>query len=268
MKLLNNVSASENGSAGKDQGEVKSGKNDLLSTVRNMIPKSFRVAVSKTLLPRSVNEKLSLHWKTAGIAWEHTRAFLIDNANEGFIRINLKGREPQGIVEPGTEYHNLCEEIYQTVTSMTNPANGKRAAHTVHKTDDIYGGPCRSHMPDVIIQWNEDAKLTTELLTKKYGIARSLKPGYGITPYYTGNHRPNAFTVAVGPGIPAGRVLKGTSILDLAPTLLAYFGIKPPAYMDGRVLSGLFHFQQCVLTHDTGIFTAETPDSIKIQTTQ
>jgi predicted AlkP superfamily phosphohydrolase/phosphomutase len=268
MKLLNNVSASENGSAGKDQGEVKSGKNDLLSTVRNMIPKSFRVAVSKTLLPRSVNEKLSLHWKTAGIAWEHTRAFLIDNANEGFIRINLKGREPQGIVEPGTEYHNLCEEIYQTVTSMTNPANGKRAAHTVHKTDDIYGGPCRSHMPDVIIQWNEDAKLTTELLTKKYGIARSPKPGYGITPYYTGNHRPNAFTVAVGPGIPAGRVLKGTSILDLAPTLLAYFGIKPPAYMDGRVLSGLFHSQQCALTHDTGIFTAETPDSIKIQTTQ
>ena len=76
-----------------------------------MIPKSFRAAVSRALIPRSVKEKLSLHWKTAGIAWQHSRAFLIDNANEGYIRINLKGREPQGIVEPGKEYEDLCEEI-------------------------------------------------------------------------------------------------------------------------------------------------------------
>jgi predicted AlkP superfamily phosphohydrolase/phosphomutase len=204
-----------------------------------MIPKSFRVAVSRALLPRSVNEKLSLRWKTAGISWQHTRAFLIENANEGYIRINLKGREPQGIVQPGKEYHDLCEEIYQTVKSMTNPANGKRAAHAVHKTDDIYNGPCRSHMPDIIINWNDDAKVTTELLTKKYGIARSPQAGYEITPYYTGNHRPSAFTIAVGPEIPAGHVLKGTSILDLAPTVLTYFGITPPAFMKGRVLDEL-----------------------------
>ena len=204
-----------------------------------MVPKSFRVAVSRALLPRSVNEKLSLRWKTAGISWQHTRAFLIENANEGYIRINLRGREPQGIVEPGKEYHDLCEEIYQTVKSMTNPANGKRAAHTVHKTDDIYDGPCRSHMPDIIINWNDDAKVTTELLTKKYGMARSTQPGYALTPFYTGNHRPNAFTLALGPEIPAGQILKGTSILDLAPTIFTYFGITPPAHMEGKVLNEL-----------------------------
>jgi predicted AlkP superfamily phosphohydrolase/phosphomutase len=204
-----------------------------------MVPKSFRVAVSKALLPRSMKEKLSLHWKTAGISWPHSRAFLIENANEGYIRINLKGREPQGIVESGEEYESLCEEIYETVKSMTNPANGKRAAHTVYKTDDVYDGPCRSHMPDIIINWNDDAKLTTELLTKKYGMARSALPGYALPPYYTGNHRPNAFTIAIGPEISAGKVLKGTSILDLAPTILAYFGITPSAHMEGKVLDEL-----------------------------
>ena len=54
------------------------------------------------------------------------------------------------------EYKELCEEIYQTVKGMINPANGKLAAHTVYKTDDIYQGPCRSHMPDIIINWNDD----------------------------------------------------------------------------------------------------------------
>jgi predicted AlkP superfamily phosphohydrolase/phosphomutase len=91
-------------------------------------------------------------------------------------------------------------------------------------------------MPDIIINWNDDAKVTTELLTKKYGMARSAQPGYALPPYYTGNHRPSAFTVALGPEIPAGHVLKATSILDIAPTLLTHFGITPPAYMEGKLL--------------------------------
>ena len=241
MKLFNNIPVSANGSIGKPNGagERRKAKIDLLSTVRNMVPKSFRVAVSKALLPRRVNEKLSLRWKTAGISWPHTRAFLIENANEGYIRINLIGREPQGIVQPGKEYETLCEEIYQAAKSMTNPANGKRAVHTVHKTDDIYDGPCRSHMPDVIINWNDDARVTTELLTKKYGMARNAQPGYALTPYYTGNHRPNAFAIAIGPEVRRGAELEGTSILDLAPTILTHFGITPPAYMRGKILNEL-----------------------------
>ena len=239
MKLFNNIPASVNGAAGKETGKKPAAKADLMSTARNMIPKSLRVAVSRAVLPRSVNEKLSLRWKTAGISWQHTRAFLIENANEGYIRINLKGREPQGIVEPGREYEDLCENLYQTIKSATNPTNGKLAAHTVYKTDDIYDGPCRSHMPDIIINWNEDAKVTTELLTEKYGVARSAQPGYALAPFYTGNHRPTAFTLALGSEIPAGQVLRSTSILDLAPTILTYFGITPPEYMEGKVLKEL-----------------------------
>ena len=120
-----------------------------------------------------------------------------------------------------------------------NPANGKLAAHTVYKTDDLYDGPCRSHMPDIIINWNDDAKITTELLTEKYGLARSTQPGYALTPYYTGNHRPTAFAVAMGPQVPQGKVIEGTRILDLAPTILAYFGVTPPDYMEGTALGEL-----------------------------
>jgi len=238
MKLLNDIPSQMNG-AGASTGEGPKAKTDLVSTVRNWIPKSWRVAVSRTVLPRRVNEKLSLRWKTAGIAWEHTRAFLIENANEGYIRINLQGREPQGIVAPGVEYDALCEELYQTIKGLINPANGKPAALTVYKTDDLYQGPCRSHMPDIIVNWNDDARISTQLLTEKYGVARSPEPGYGLAPYYTGNHRPHAFSVAVGPGIASGAVLHGASILDLAPTLLSHFDIGLPDYMHGRVLPEL-----------------------------
>jgi hypothetical protein len=94
-------------------------------------------------------------------------------------------------------------------------------------------------MPDIIINWNDDAQITTDLLTAKYGLARSALPPYAVTPYYTGNHRSNAFSVAVGPEIRPGQILNGTSILDLAPTILDYLGVTPPAYMTGKVLDEL-----------------------------
>jgi predicted AlkP superfamily phosphohydrolase/phosphomutase len=240
MRLFNNLD--DNGKPSEESSPAKKSsqpKADPLSVLRNMIPEHLRIAVTKMLLPRSVQEKLSLRWKTAGISWSKTRAFLIENANEGYIRINLKGREPEGTVEPGKEYEDLCEEIYRTIKIATNPANGALAAHTVYKTDDTYKGPCRSHMPDIIINWNDDAKVTTDLLTTKYGVAHNTEPGCALPPYYTGNHRPNAFMISMGPDICQGAVCEGAHILDLAPTILDQFGIKPPDYQDGKVLSAL-----------------------------
>ena len=122
---------------------------------------------------------------------------------------------------------------------LINPANGKPAALAVHKTDDLYRGPRRSALPDVIINWNDEARVTTELLTETYGILRSEAPGCALTPYYTGNHRPNAFMIAIGPDVAQHALIEGANILDLAPTILAYFGIEPPDYLDGQVLRAL-----------------------------
>jgi predicted AlkP superfamily phosphohydrolase/phosphomutase len=120
---------------------------------------------------------------------------------------------------------------------MTNPGNGTLAARAIYKTDDIFHGPCRSLMPDIIINWDDNARVSTELLTAKYGLARSTAPGCALPPYYTGNHRPNAFMVSRGPDVLKGAIYEGASILDLAPTILSQLGIDPPGYMDGRVLS-------------------------------
>jgi predicted AlkP superfamily phosphohydrolase/phosphomutase len=196
------------------------------------------MAVSNVLLSRQTRERLSLRWKNA-IAWDRTRAFLIENANEGYLRINLKGREPLGIVEPGAEYQALCGDLCRTAAAMRNPDTGKPAALAVYRTDDLCDGPCRSHMPDVVIVWDPDARVTTELLIAEDGLVRSPAPACGLPPYYTGNHVPNAFGIACGPEVPAGLVRPGVSILDIAPTILRYFGIDPPAHMAGTVLHEL-----------------------------
>jgi predicted AlkP superfamily phosphohydrolase/phosphomutase len=211
----------------------------LASTLRAIVPKNVRALVSKHVLPRSFNEKLSMHWKTADIRWASTRAFVIENANEGYVRINLRGREPEGVVAPGGEYDAMCNELLDVAGSMTNPHNGRRAAAHVHRTTELYSGPCTGNFPDVIIDWDPGAKVTTALSTAKYGTVAGDHAGCEVAPYYTGNHRANAFVVAKGPSVQAGGVLEGASILDLAPTMLAHFGVAVPPHMDGKVLESL-----------------------------
>jgi predicted AlkP superfamily phosphohydrolase/phosphomutase len=211
-------------------------RRDLMSTVRNMIPQRLRLAISDALLSRKTKERLSLRWKTAGISWPETKAYVIENANEGYVRINLKGREPLGVVAPGDEYEQVRDLIYRVASALVNPQNGRPAASAVVKPDDTCRGPRRADMPDVVILWDSDAHVTTELLLDTHGVVRSPAASCQVPPFYTGNHTPRAFTVAVGPGIPEGLVERERSVLDIAPTILAEFGIERPDHMPGRAL--------------------------------
>ncbi len=217
-------------------GKAKLSKDNLLSLIRGMIPQRLRMAVSQAFFSHAMKDKLALKWLTAGIAWENTRAFLISNANEGYVRVNLKGREPQGTVAAGKEYQDLIEELEQVFRTMTNPENGILAASAVHRADEIFPGPCRDHMPDLIVNWNPEARITDQLLTEKFGTVKTRQPGYGIVPFYVGNHRPNAFAYISGPGVPKGESIDGAHILDLTPTMLAQLGLEVPSHMDGKVL--------------------------------
>ena len=114
---------------GRDAGATAPGRTRSSEHPSRHDPRSLRATISRTVLPRRVNERLSLRWKTAGIDWQRTRAYLIENANEGYIRINLAGREPQGTVAPGTDYETLCDELRRTAAEMVNPATGEPAAH-------------------------------------------------------------------------------------------------------------------------------------------
>lgn len=230
--------------AGADAGNPPSaggtaGQRDLLHSVRNLIPQRLRMAVSSAFLSRHAQEQLALRWKIAGIAWASTRAFVIENANEGYIRVNLKGREPAGIVSPGPEYDALCEELCRAAATMTNPQTGRPCAKAVYKTAEICHGVRRSHLPDVVIVWDPQARVTTELLTEKYGLIRMPEPGCRTAPFYSGNHLPNAFVVATGPDVPLGLRLEPRHVLDLAPTILRQLGVEKPEYMNGRIVSEL-----------------------------
>jgi len=214
-------------------------KKDFMKLLRDMVPYGLRRKVS-LFLPRQLQQRLSTRWMTANVDWGRTRAFCIPNANEGYIRINVRGREPAGIVDPGKPYESVCKELTNQLKALVNPQTEQPAVREVLLTDEIFPGERRQHLADLVVQWNPEAKVTTELYSEACGSIRSEKPGYALEPFYTGNHRPAAFLIAHGPRIPAGHTIEGAHILDLAPSLLAHFGVAAPAYMDGSILSSMF----------------------------
>lgn len=218
------------GDASEKRGSSR--RKGLASRLRERIPLSFRQAVSRCL-PRELHYRMQMKWVNAGVDWTRSKVFCIPNANEAYLRLNLQGREPQGTVDRDGEPAQLLGLLCERMAEVINPTTGHRAAHGVYRTDLVFPGEQRQHLPDLVVTWDAEARVLDQLHCDATGRIQGVPP-YRTSPYYTGNHRPNAFVAARGPRIRAGAALPDGHVADLAPTLLALLDVDPPIRFDGR----------------------------------
>ena len=203
----------------------------LIGRAKGLLSAGTRRRIAN-LLPWWLRDQLGAREQAANIEWSKTRAFTLPTDLEGCIRINLKGREPQGIVEPGREYRELCEEIRVALLELTNPVNGALAVRRVWLRNEVFPGERQEQLPDLIVTWNDEAPFT-RLASPRFGYIEGdnadLRPG---------THSPYGFLLAAGAGVPHG--LQGSGrLVDVAPTVMKLLGLTPPANMDGVPLSTL-----------------------------
>lgn len=200
----------------------------LLHQLRDALPLRLRSEIS-SWLPWRLRNQLAFKLTGANTNWFRTRAFTLPADLEGCIRVNLRGREPQGIVEPGSQYEEACSELTEVLEKLINPLTGRAAVRHVRRIDRLFPGERRDHLPDLTVIWNDEAEIR-EVYSDRLGLI-SKAP---IDPR-TGTHYPLSFMAARGPRFRRGKIERG-HIADLAPTLLEHFGITPPSDMDGRAL--------------------------------
>jgi len=201
-------------------------KFDPVKALRDLLPKDFRKALARRL-PTSLRDKLAQRVDTADIDWSRTRAFCLPTDLEGYIRINLRGREPEGIVEPGDEYRAVCRELADSLRRLRNPATGRNAVREVVVTGDRLAGPRMDQLPDLIVCWSDEARISA-LESDAIGTVSGTSPDGR-----TGTHRAPGFVLArCAPGSTMGFPDRA-HIFDFAPTLLDSFGVGKTAAMDG-----------------------------------
>ena len=173
-----------------------------------------------------------LFW--ASFDWAATRAFSLPWTYDGHLRVNLRGREPHGIVEPGAERSALLDEIETMLVELKIAGTDKSVVRRIVRAQEVFAGRAAAELPDLLVKWDNDAPIEAVELARLGRIEnRDMGP--------RGGHTEHGAMFAWGPGIAAGPPVTGARDFDVAPTVLALLGLAPPSGMDGRVIGELLH---------------------------
>ena len=203
--------------------------------LQKWFPKSWYFSINRNL-PR-LKAWIQSYLAESDIDWSRTRAFC--RGKEGDLFINLKGRDPRGIVKPGEEYEAVRSAIIDRLEALVDPATGKKAVDRVFRAEELYQGPMLGWAPDLIIAWRNNAYMPTESDRDKDSIFVNRWREYMNWPT-SGGHRLEGVLVASGPGIRRGVPVAGAQIIDLMPTWLHCLGQDVPNELEGRVIVELF----------------------------
>jgi predicted AlkP superfamily phosphohydrolase/phosphomutase len=159
-----------------------------------------------------------------GNRWPSMPAFALPSFAHGHVRVNLRGRERAGIVEPA-DYDAALARVTELVAQMRNPRTGKplssgvwRSRRTGQERDP------RLPMADLVVLWEGEPSEAADC--GEFG-------RIGPLPFHrSGSHTSDGFVVVSGPGITGG-ARPGGSPLDLGPTLLRLAGAAIPEGLDG-----------------------------------
>jgi predicted AlkP superfamily phosphohydrolase/phosphomutase len=167
------------------------------------------------------------------VDWSRTRAYAF--GTYACIYVNLKGREPNGIVEPGEDYRRTVDGIAADLMQMRDPRTGRTLVERVCRNEEIYSGPRANEGADLVL-FPRDGRY------HPFGLFRFASRKWLQPPFdgRSGWHRMNGVLVAAGPGVRSGERLEGAGIIDLMPNILAALDVPVPTRADGRVIEGLW----------------------------
>jgi len=141
--------------------------------------------------PSTATYKLARPTMLPAYDWQKTRAFSLPTDQYGWIRINLMGREAEGIVHPD-EYEKLCTELNETLSALASE-DGELLVQDVTHTATGAESARVNPLPDLVVHWRDAAfasplkikgsKVSGQMISKK-STGQHASPGFCI---YRGN---------------------------------------------------------------------------------
>jgi predicted AlkP superfamily phosphohydrolase/phosphomutase len=207
---------------------------DPLTMLRRIVPEPVRRALSRRL-DRATRERLLAAQFRTGTDWGRTTAFAIPALFSGFIRVNLRGREPAGIVEPGAEYQRLLDRLVVDLEHLVDAETGRPAVKEVRRTTAIFGGDVAASLPDLFVEW-QPGRFMTRVLHPRAELTQQRGDFFRAS-----DHTRRGLVAVAGPSFPMRGDLGDVQVLDLAPTFLSLLGEPIPERMSGKVPRVMSH---------------------------
>ncbi|MGB6068255.1 MAG: adenylyl-sulfate kinase [Desulfomonilaceae bacterium] len=166
------------------------------------------------------------------IDWSRTRAWS-EGGYYARIFLNVKDREPEGIVEP-SDYEALRQELAVRLQLMPGE-NGDPLTNCILKPQEIYRA-CRNVPPDLMVYF--DSLSRRSIGTVGHGEILRPKGSAGLD---DANHDPEGIFIGarmhdLRRGTRKGKRIEEASCLDITPTILQQFDLPVPAELRGRII--------------------------------
>jgi predicted AlkP superfamily phosphohydrolase/phosphomutase len=160
-----------------------------------------------------------------GIDWSRTVAWG-EGGYYSRIFMNVKGREPEGIVEP-EDYEQVRADLAARLEAIPDE-NGNPIGTRVYTPEEVYP-QVNGVAPDLIVHFGDLAWRSVGTVGGNEGI-HTFENDTGPD---DANHAQDGLYVFAGPGIPAAGRVDG-HLLDIAPTLLELMDMAAPESMRGE----------------------------------
>lgn len=197
--------------------------------------KIFRLAGGR------IASKIESLQRFGGINWSKTTAYSEEVNYFPSLYLNIKGREPHGIVSP-EDIDKVMGEVSEALASWRDPCSGSAVVREVYRCGEVYSGSEIDYAPDLLIELNQPEGYS-------YALGRSTSKE-GATPWrklrsdeylgrkgatMNGSHRRfgtlilNVAGKRLTPPVEA-------ALLDIAPTALSLLKVGIPDWMEGKCL--------------------------------
>ncbi len=179
----------------------------------------------------------------AEIDWSRTKAYSVGNL--GNINLNIKGRDPEGVIEPD-QVEAFIEELTEALYKLRDPDTGERMVAQVIRREELYTGPLVDRAPDLLIRWVDDKYLAVKDYDANpngpiFGTKQKFgRHGAAYALDQTGTHIIEGIVIFYGKGVRPDVQLQNAELIDLAPTILHLLQVPIPRAMDGKPLLEAF----------------------------
>jgi predicted AlkP superfamily phosphohydrolase/phosphomutase len=168
------------------------------------------------------------------IDWQRTQAYAISGGVYGGLFVNLKGREPAGVVNR-EEYEDIRDRLETLLKGLAHPRDDGALVSEVIRREEVYGGRFSDEAPDMFFL-PRDATIAV-FGDFEFSSNKVVEPA---SEAISAQHRMEGVFIARGKGLNSGTEITGMSVLDIAPLLLYSMGLPIPGWLDGVLRPDVF----------------------------
>jgi predicted AlkP superfamily phosphohydrolase/phosphomutase len=213
---------------GKGDGGEGARDSGSMWRLRAAVPSGLRAAAAAAVPDRLALE-VTARLELRGVDWARTPAFAHPSDNQGYVRLNLAGREREGIVDP-VDAEGLLDTVAEGLLTYRDP-DGVSVVRGIDRVLHDREGDTEARLPDLVVRWRR-APSHPVVRSARFGEVRRHGSGSGRS----GNHTDGDAWALLVPGQSSfadpGRPAR---LSDVAATIAELTGI-PRGDLTGRPL--------------------------------